>query len=107
MTDETGGYRIGIKDIYTQIVELSARLDKITNDHSIQIASMQSQQETLRHAMREMWTRIDKNTAGIEQQGRDFNTELDKRGDKQWQSSLSIVAIIISLIAAIAPLVVK
>lgn len=107
MVDETGGYRIGIKDVYDRITTVSAQLEKITNEHSLQIAKNTSDLTTIQHAMREMWNRIGEGERNLAQQGREFDKELDKRGDQQWQSGLAIIAILVAVASAVIQVIVR
>jgi hypothetical protein len=118
VVDETGGYRIGIRDVYTLVLEVSAKLDKSTNEHTLQIAQLKASQETAREAMRRMWERLEeqeKHLAGHEREAdakraqhvKDVNAELDKRGTTNWQVNLAIAAAMISLLIALLQLVAK
>ena len=87
--DEQGGYRIGFRELYTLVNQVSAKLDAIADKQSQQIGNNTARIETLEKALKVMWGRI------------------DAKASNAWQVNLAIASSITAVLIAVAQMLTK
>jgi TolA-binding protein len=107
MTESPSGYRIGFRELYELVMQVSAKLDTVTAQQATQIQANTSRIDDLSKGMRMMWDQIEKNKAEREVQIDKLNTRIETRGQSTWQINLAIAGSGISLLAALAGFLVK
>lgn len=85
----SGGYSIGFKELYDLITEVSRKLDTLSTSHSQQIGANAERIETMSKAMKLMWKKV------------------EDTKQSSWQVNLAIATSGISLLTALATIVIK
>lgn len=107
MVDESGSYRIGIREVYGLLTELATKLDRVTSEQSMMIAKNSSSIDTMGRALQEMWTRIDRIESGETARDREWERKLEGKGAGNWQVNLAIGSSMIAVFIAVIQLVAK
>lgn len=85
----SGGYSIGFKELYDLVTEVSRKLDSTISLHGQQIAACSDRIETMGKGMKMLWTTVEK-TKG-----------------SGWQVNLAMGTSAVSLLTALATVLVK
>lgn len=85
----SGGYSIGFKELYDLVTDVGRKLDALHSSHSQQISANTERLETHGKALQKMWDR------------------LDNQKNTNWQTNIAIATSAVSLLTALATLVIK
>lgn len=100
MTSSEGGYRIGFKELYDLVIQVSAKLDAISAQQGTQIQANTSRIEDLSKGMRLIWEQFEKYKTEVK------NDIQGQRGNT-WQINLAIAGSTISMLTTLAGFIIK
>ena len=106
-TGETGGYRIGFKELYELVITVSAKLDTVTSQQATQIQANTSRIEGMSKGMQMMWEQFEKYKSELKEEYAELERRIDARQGNNWQVNLAIASGFIALLTSLAQLLIK
>lgn len=100
MTSGDSGYRIGFKELYELVIQVSTKLDTITGQQATQIQANTSRIEGMSKGMQMMWKEL-------QEADKELERKLEAKEGATWQVNLAIAGSTISLLTALAGIIIK
>lgn len=100
MTSGDSGYRIGFKELYELVIQVSTKLDTITGQQATQIQANTSRIEGMSKGMQMMWKEL-------QEADKELERKLETKEGATWQVNLAIAGSTISLLTALAGIIIK
>lgn len=106
-TGETGGYRIGFKELYELVITVSAKLDTVTSQQATQIQANTSRIEGMGKGMQMMWEQFEKYKNEVKEDYAELERRIDARQGNNWQVNLAIASGFLGLLVSIGQMLIK